>query len=74
MTTKLEPSSDEYSFYHRVTKTGEKVKKVNLHNPAAVTLMALAAKEQTYLISLHFHHPLQSDRVISPVQIPIIIL
>ena len=73
MTTKLEPSSDNYSFYHRVTLTGKKMKKVKLHNPA-VTLTALAAKEQTYLISLHFHHPLQSNRVIGPVQIPIIIL
>ena len=74
MTTKLEPSSDEYSLYYCVTLTEKKMKKVNLHNRAAVTLIALAAKEQTYLISLHFHHPLQSDRVIGPVQIPIIIL
>ena len=43
MTTKLEPSSDNYSFNHRVTLTGKKMKKVKLHNPA-VTLIALAAK------------------------------
>ena len=41
--TKLEPSSDEYSFYYRVTLTGKKMKKVNLHN-RAVTLIALSTK------------------------------
>ena len=44
MTTKLEPSSDNYSFDHCVTLTGKKMQKVKLHNRAAVTLIALAAK------------------------------